>query len=62
MLNNGEVNPSDEIRGKRDAKDGKPAESGASDSYNRGYGSEYEAQEVLTYFGLMHDNKMSIFG
>ena len=62
MINNGAINPSDYLRGMRDAKDGKQAESGASDDYDKGYACQYETQERLTALGIMHDNKMSIFG
>jgi len=61
-LNNKIENTADYLRGMRDAKDGKPAEAGASDDYENGYGTQYEAEQQLTAMGLMQDKKMSIFG
>ena len=58
MLNNGEVCPSDEIRGKRDAKDGKPAESGASDSYQDAYDLHVSATQALANMNI---GRVSIF-
>ena len=37
----------DFLQGQKDCKDGKPAKQNASDDYNRGYGAEYEIQQIL---------------
>lgn len=38
----------DFLRGQRDCKNGEPHKSGQSESYDRGYGAEYEKEQVLT--------------
>ena len=53
---------SDYMRGAKDAREGFPAESGASEDYDSGYGDQYSAEQALCAFGLKQDNKMSIFG
>jgi hypothetical protein len=62
MISNLNVNTDEYLRGMRAAKDGKPAEVGASDDYNDGYGTQYEAEQSLTEMGLMQDRLMGIFG
>ena len=61
-LNHKIENTADYLRGMRDSKDGKPAEVGASDDYENGYGAQYESEQQLTAMGLMQDKRMSIFG
>jgi len=36
------------LRGQRDCRDGIPHREGQSDSYNRGYATEYEREQVMT--------------
>ena len=38
----------DFLRGQRDCKDGIPHKSGQSESYDRGYATEYEKEQVET--------------
>ena len=38
----------DFLRGQRDCKNGIPHKSGQSESYDRGYGIEYEKEQVQT--------------
>ena len=61
-LNHSINNTSEHLRGMRDARNGEPAEIGASDDYMNGYAIQYEAEQQLTAMGLMQDKKMSIFG
>lgn len=39
----------DYLQGGIDCKKGKPAPENASDSYNRGYGDQYELEQVLDW-------------
>ena len=63
MINNfnGIESTSEYLRGMRDAKAGRAADIGASDDYNHGYGTQYEAEQALTEMGLMQDRAMSLF-
>ena len=38
----------DFLRGQRDCKNGMPHKSGQSESYDRGYGAQYEAEQIQT--------------
>lgn len=38
----------DFLRGQRDCKGGMPHKAGQSESYDRGYGAEYEKEQVQT--------------
>ncbi len=40
------INESDFLRGQRDCKDGRPHKSGQSHSYDRGYGAQYEKEQL----------------
>jgi hypothetical protein len=60
-MDNSITDTAEYLRGMRDAKQGEPSEIGASDDYCRGYGTQYEAEQQLTAFGLMQDKRMSIF-
>ncbi len=44
----------DFLQGQRDCRDGKSHEAGKSDAYDRGYGTQYEAEQALTEMGLRH--------
>lgn len=36
------------LRGQRDCKDGVPHKPGQSDSYDRGYSTEYEREQIMS--------------
>ena len=58
-LNHKIENTADYLRGMRDAKDGKPAEVGASDSYMNAYNFQVQSVQQLADMGL--SNQASIF-
>lgn len=37
----------DFLQGQQDCQEGKQAKENASDAYNRGYGAEYEMQQIM---------------
>ena len=43
------------LQGQRDCKEGKPHEAGKPEDYNRGYGSQYEAEQLATEMGLRNE-------
>jgi hypothetical protein len=50
----------DFLKGQRDCKDGKPHKSGKSADYDRGYGTQYEAEAMLTEMGLKQSRRMGM--
>ena len=44
----------DFLKGQRDCRNGVPHKPMQSEAYNRGYGSQYSAEQSLTEMGLRH--------
>ncbi len=42
----------DFLRGMQDCQSGRPATVGASDEYNRGYGTQYESEALISEMSL----------
>ena len=45
------------LRGQRDCQEGLPHQTGESDAYNRGYATEYEAEQIRTHRSVNHGIK-----
>jgi hypothetical protein len=46
----------DFLRGQRDCMEGKPHQLGESESYDRGYGAEYESEQIKTEMSLQNEH------
>lgn len=52
----------DFLQGQRDCINGKQHEAGKGEGYNRGYGSQYESDQITTEMNIKQDERRGIYG